>query len=107
MITSLVTKLRALPASSEFRVTATAALLRKLFNMGLTKSETSLEVADALAASTFARRRLPVVMVRLKFAENLKEAVTFVEQGHVRVGPEVVTDPAYLVSRTLEGVLRC
>jgi hypothetical protein len=26
------------------------------------------------------RRRLPVVMVRLKMAENLKEAVTFIEQ---------------------------
>jgi U3 small nucleolar ribonucleoprotein protein IMP3 len=35
-------------------------------------------------------------------AETLREAVTFVEQGHVRVGPEVVTDPAFLVPRTLE-----
>lgn len=45
------------------------------------------------------RRRLPVVMVRLKMAETLREAVTFVEQGHVRVGPETVTDPAFLVTR--------
>lgn len=73
------------------------------------------------------RRRLPVVMVRLKMSENLQEAVTFIEQvmrlralsvlyvcplglgpdrknwmlckGHVRVGPEVVTDPAFLVTR--------
>jgi len=28
--------------------------------------------------------------------------VTFVEQGHVRVGPETVTDPAYLVTRGME-----
>ena len=103
MITSLVTKLRALPKDSEFRVTGTAALLRKMFNMGLVKSEASLEVAEGLAASTFARRRLPVVMFRLKMAETLKQAVTYVEQGQVRVGPEVVTDPAFLVSRTLEG----
>ena len=27
------------------------------------------------------RRRLPVVLVRLKFVETVKEAVTFVEQG--------------------------
>lgn len=35
-------------------------------------------------------------------AENVKAAVSFVEQGHVRVGPEVVTDPAYLVTRNME-----
>jgi ribosomal protein S4 len=38
-------------------------------------------------------------MCRLKMAENVKEAVTFIEQGHIRVGPETITDPAYLVTR--------
>ena len=66
-------------------------------------------------------------MLRLKMSENLKEAVTFIEQvrvavvlstalcrvsdvclcsacmqGHVRCGPEVVTDPAFLVTRSME-----
>lgn len=31
-----------------------------------------------------------------------KKATTFIEQGHVRVGTEVVTDPAYLVTRNME-----
>ena len=48
------------------------------------------------------RRRLPVVMSRLKMAETMKESVTFVEQGHVRVGPTTVTDPAMLVTRSME-----
>jgi len=26
------------------------------------------------------------VLVRLKFCETLREAVTFVEQGHIRIG---------------------
>ena len=30
------------------------------------------------------------------------QAVTFIEQGHVRVGSEVVNDPAYLVTRNME-----
>lgn len=30
------------------------------------------------------------------------QAVKFIEQGHVRVGPEVVTDPAFLVTRNME-----
>ena len=28
--------------------------------------------------------------------------MTFVEQGHVRIGPNVVTDPAMLVTRNME-----
>jgi U3 small nucleolar ribonucleoprotein protein IMP3 len=34
--------------------------------------------------------------------ENLREACTFIEQGHVRVGPDTVTDPAYHVPRAME-----
>ena len=30
-------------------------------------------------------------MVRLKMSETLKEATTFIEQGHIRVGPNVIT----------------
>lgn len=40
-----------------------------------------------------------VVMARLRMAETLREAATFIEQGHVRVGPTTVTDPAFLVTR--------
>lgn len=35
-------------------------------------------------------------------SENMKEATKFIEQGHVRVGPQVVKDPAFLVNRALE-----
>lgn len=35
-------------------------------------------------------------------AQSPKLAVTFIEQGQVRVGPNVVTDPAFLVSRNME-----
>ena len=35
-------------------------------------------------------------------AQHLEMAVKLVEQGHVRVGPHQITDPAYLVPRTLE-----
>jgi len=55
--------------------------------MGLIPTKKSLAQCETLAASTFCRRRLPVVMVRVKMAETLKEAITFIEQGQVRVGP--------------------
>jgi hypothetical protein len=38
-------------------------------------------------------------MVRLKMCETIKAAVKLVEQGHVRVGPQTVSDPAFLVTR--------
>lgn len=41
-------------------------------------------------------------MTRLGMAETVSGGVKFVEQGHVRVGTEVVTDAAYLVTRGME-----
>jgi U3 small nucleolar ribonucleoprotein protein IMP3 len=72
------------------------------YNMGVTPSKKSLTLCDKLSVSSFCRRRLAVVLVRLNMAENMREAVTFVEQGHIRVGPDTVTDPAFLVTRSME-----
>lgn len=55
-----------------------------------------------MAVSTFCRRRLAVMLCSLKFAETMREAVTFIEQGHIRIGTETVTEPATLVTRQLE-----
>lgn len=35
-------------------------------------------------------------------SENIKNASKLVEQGHVRIGTEVVKDPAFLITRTME-----
>lgn len=35
-------------------------------------------------------------------SETIKHASQLIEQGHVRVGPDVVKDPAFLVNRTME-----
>ena len=43
-----------------------------------------------------------MVMTRLRMAETVQAANKFIEQGHVRVGTEVVTDAAYLVGRNME-----
>ena len=67
--------------------------------MGLIPTKWSLELVEKVTASAFCRRRLPVVMVRSKMADSIRLATQFVEQGHVRVGPEVVKDPAFLVTR--------
>ncbi len=61
-----------------------------------------LSTCEKLNVSAFCRRRLPVIMQKLKMAETVKEAVMYIEQGHVRVGVETITDPAFHVSRTME-----
>jgi U3 small nucleolar ribonucleoprotein protein IMP3 len=70
----------------EVRIKITDALVEKLYNMALIPTKKSLVQCERLAVSAFCRRRLPVVLVRLKFCETMREAVTFVEQGHIRIG---------------------
>lgn len=85
-----------------FRIAMTEQLLQKLFDMGIVTTKKSLQKADEITASALCRRRLPVIMVRLKMAESVRNAVEFVEQGQVRIGPNVVTDPAFLVTKSME-----
>jgi U3 small nucleolar ribonucleoprotein protein IMP3 len=101
-ITKLVARLKLLAQDDPVRHQLSVQILEKLYNMGIVSKTSSLSSIEKLAVSAFCRRRLPVVMVRLKMSENLKEATTFIEQGHIRVGPNVVTDPAFLVTRTFE-----
>lgn len=101
-VTKLVADLRTYDSKDPYRIKMTDELLNKLYNMGVIPTKKSLSLCERLSASAFCRRRLPVVLVRMKFCETLKEAVTFVEQGHIRVGPTVITDPAFLVTRSFE-----
>jgi U3 small nucleolar ribonucleoprotein protein IMP3 len=60
------------------------------------------DIEHKVTVSAFARRRLAVVMTRLRMSDHVQAAVDLIEQGHVRVGTDVVTDPAYLVTRNME-----
>jgi U3 small nucleolar ribonucleoprotein protein IMP3 len=102
----LAHKLAALPPTSTFRTKHEKLLLDKLFDMGILPSTSTSaklsEVEKSVTVSAFCRRRLPVVMTRLRMAENVSAAVKLVEQGHVRVGVEPITDTAFLVTRSME-----
>jgi len=102
LVTSLANKIKQLDPKDSFRAEATEELLEKLYSMGLIESKNSLSLCEKLPASTFCRRRLSVVLVRLEMAQAVKDAVKFIEHGHIRVGPEVITDPAFLVTRNME-----
>jgi U3 small nucleolar ribonucleoprotein protein IMP3 len=102
MITKLSAKLKTLPPEDSFSIAMTDQLLTKIHDLGLVNTTKSLQKAEEVTVAAICRRRIPVVMVRLKKAESVKTAVTWVEQGQVRVGPNVVTDPAFLVSKSME-----
>ncbi|KAL8964737.1 MAG: hypothetical protein Q9183_004246, partial [Haloplaca sp. 2 TL-2023] len=100
---SLAHQLSNLEPTDPVRLKHEKLMLEKLWDMGLLPTGTKMsEVERKLGVSRFCRRRLGVVMTRLRMSETVQGAVKFIEQGHVRVGPEVVTDPAYLVTRNME-----
>lgn len=101
-VKQLVTKLKLLPPDDKVRIHRTDELLNKLYDMGIIPIKEALDICEKVTVSAFCRRRLAVVMMRLKFAENLTEAVSLIEQGHVRIGPKVIKDPALLVTRSME-----
>jgi len=100
----LAHKLSLLPPTDSFRQKHEDLLLQKLFDIGVLgtggggRGKLS-DVEHKVTVSAFCRRRLPVVMQRLGMAQTLEQAATYIEQQHVRVGVELITDPAFLVSR--------
>ncbi|QSL65055.1 hypothetical protein MERGE_002360 [Pneumocystis wakefieldiae] len=103
LLKKIAYKLSLLDPTDSFGNLHKKMLLGKLFDMGLLTSTTKLsDVENKLTVSAFCRRRLPVVMCRLKMCETVSTAVKYVEHGHVRVGPEVITDPAFFVTRNME-----
>jgi U3 small nucleolar ribonucleoprotein protein IMP3 len=101
-VTQLVARLKKLQPHDPMRIRITEQLLNRLFNLGVIPTKKSLSTVEELSTAAFCRRRLPVVMIKLHMAETLKEATQMVEHGHVRVGPQVITDPAFLVTRSME-----
>ena len=98
----LTLALSELPVEDPYRQMMTMAVLKKLHDMGLIEKAQSLVDADKVTVSSICRRRLAVVLRSLKMCEHMSQATTFVQQGHVRIGPQVVTDPAVLVTRKME-----
>ncbi|XP_051868415.1 U3 small nucleolar ribonucleoprotein protein IMP3 isoform X1 [Pristis pectinata] len=104
-VRELARKIRDLDAKDSFRAKSTSRLLEKLYSLGLIPTRQGLQLCERVSASSFCRRRLPTIMVKLRMAQNLRTAITFIEQGHIRIGPEVVTDPAILVTRNMEDFI--
>lgn len=73
--------------------------------MGIIKTK-RLKKANSVNVKSFARRRLPVFMVQSgMFDGSIETAAMYVTHGHVRVGPHIVRDPAFVVTKNQEDFL--
>lgn len=105
-IQKMVAILRKLPSSDPERIRMSEALLDKLHQMAVVPTGKLLDECERVNVSDFCRRRLAVVLVRNKFTERAKDAVTMIEQGHVSIGPDVVSNPATHVTREMEDNIK-
>ncbi|EGC34632.1 hypothetical protein DICPUDRAFT_34708 [Dictyostelium purpureum] len=79
-------------------------LADKLYNMGVIDLKQPSELVKVNAAS-FCRRRAVVMLVKKKFAEHLTQSFGLLSHGHIRIGPEVIQDPALIITRKSEDLL--
>jgi U3 small nucleolar ribonucleoprotein protein IMP3 len=94
--------LKKLKKDDNYRIKKTKEILDKLYDIGLIKNKTNLLDIEKIGISTFCRRRLSYLLFKNKYCETIKEGVTFIEQGNVRVGIETITNPAFLVTKAME-----
>lgn len=105
-IRQLAHKLAQLPPQDPVRLRHEEMLLEKLAQMGIFGiKRPKVSDLEKISVAAFCRRRLPVVMARLHMVPNVQDATKMVEQGHVRIGPQLVTDPALLVTTDMEDFL--
>lgn len=70
-----------MPPENEVRRKHEKLLLEKLYDMGVLSSASKLSgVEHGATVSAFARRRLPVVMTRLRMAENIVSGISLLLQ---------------------------
>eukprot|EP01071_Lankesteria_metandrocarpae_P006129 Lankesteria_metandrocarpae@DN4250_c0_g1_i1.p3 len=85
------------------RIRMTEVLCNKLYECGVISSRNGLaDVDKEMSITAFCKRRLPLLLVNLKFSDHLDNAVTLVEHGHIRIGPEVVSNAGLHVTREME-----
>lgn len=82
----------------------TTILVNRLYSHGLIANRKLVECAK-IKIENFCERRLPVLLKRNRMIENLRDAVKFVEQGHVKVGNTRVNNCSVLVSRGMDNFI--
>ena len=104
-IQKMTNTLRCMGPEDKVRIELTKQFVDRIYQLGIIRTPQLSECADINVAS-ICQRRLPVVMVRLKFCQRVSDADRYVRQGHVRIGADIVTNPATIVSREMEDYIQ-
>lgn len=103
-IKKLALGLAKLKESDEFRNRIGKELVNICYSLGFIK-EKKLVSCSKITVSDICNRRLNVILKRLKMAENIKDATTFIEHGHVKVGSRIVNKPGQFISTIMENFI--
>ena len=103
-INSLTNFIRQMDPDDKVRISITKQFVDRLFNLGIINSPT-LQECEKVTVSHVCRRRFSAVLVHLNFCQKISDADRYIRQGHVRIGPNVITNPAMLVSTDMEDYI--
>jgi U3 small nucleolar ribonucleoprotein protein IMP3 len=103
-IQHLVNHLRQMGPDDRIRIELTRQLVERLHGLGIVETA-ALADCERITVASICKRRLPVVLKRLKFCETVAEADKYVRQGHVRIGPDVITNAATIVTTEMEDFI--
>eukprot|EP01080_Neovahlkampfia_damariscottae_P003032 gene3032-5042_t len=88
----------------EFKKSELSKISLKLYQMGILR-EPNHPLDKKLLPEQFCNRRISYLMFKQHYAESVTLAANYISHGHIRIGPEIITDPAYLVTRNLEDFI--
>ena len=83
----------------------TQPLLERAHNLGLIKSDGTIEDLLSLDTRDFLNRRIQTAVERKGFADTVKEARQLVVHGHIYVDEQKVSVPGYLLTQDEEKEL--
>lgn len=89
--------------SSPRRAFEGPALLRRLQRYGILEtSKNKLDYVLSLTVEDFLNRRLQTIVKQKNLASSIHQARCMIEQGHIRVGDQIVTNPGFMVRLSQE-----
>ncbi len=80
-------------------------LLKKLQNIGLITTESTVDDILGLTINNILERRLQTILVRKGLARTMKQARQMITHGHIVVSEIKVTSPSYIVSVSEESTV--
>jgi small subunit ribosomal protein S9e len=80
------------------RIFEGAALMRRMFKMGLlSESENKLDYVLGLTVQKFMERRLQTMVLKNNITKSIHEARVYIRHRHIRVGKQLVNIPSFMV----------